>query len=79
MQRYVFTYNFNKTQDPVVKMARETQQYIAFDVVMAVQASAHGAIYNTMSNINNDLMIAANQAEVESVDELAVQNSKLAE
>ena len=51
MQRYTFTYNFDKRQDRVVKLTHETQQHIAYQVINDVQASAHYAINEAGQNV----------------------------
>ncbi len=50
MQRYTFTYNFHKPQDPVIKLTQETQTYIAYQLVNDIQSGAHyGINYSAQS------------------------------
>jgi hypothetical protein len=44
MQRYSFTYHFNKAVDPVIKLTHQTQQHIAYQLVNDIQTSAHYGI-----------------------------------
>ena len=54
MQRYTFTYNFNKPVSLVSKRTIEQQQYIQYDLVLEVQQSAHSAI----NTIGYDVILA---------------------
>ena len=54
MQRYTFTYNFNKPVSLVTKRTIEQQQYIQYDLVLEVQQSAHSAI----NTIGYDVILA---------------------
>lgn len=54
MQRYSFSYNFNKPVNLVVKRTQETQQYIEYELVRDIQTHAN----NTINGITDGLVIA---------------------
>jgi hypothetical protein len=47
MQHYVFTYNFNKTVDPVSKQFAQTSQNLNYNLALDIQ----GQVYSNLSNI----------------------------
>lgn len=51
MQRYTFTYNFNKTVDPIVKRTQQTQQYVQYEVAVDMLKSAHSAINESYEEV----------------------------
>jgi hypothetical protein len=66
MQHYTFTYHFDKLQNPVTKITRETQQYINYELVMDIQTSA----WTTLHSVNDGLtMVASNVAQDKITDE----------
>lgn len=54
MQRYSFSYNFNKPVNLVVKRTLETQQYIEYELVRDIQNHAN----HTINGITDGLVIA---------------------
>ncbi|MFT4927057.1 MAG: hypothetical protein ACI8WB_003157 [Phenylobacterium sp.] len=68
MQTYKFTYNFKKLQDPVIQLAHETQQYIAYELINETQTAAHAYINET----GNNIVIVAYQANEQQNDQMVI-------
>ena len=60
IQRYTFTYNFNKTVSPVVKRTTEQQQYINYELMLEILTSAN----NTINTITNNITTTEELAKV---------------
>jgi UDP-N-acetylmuramate-alanine ligase len=66
MQRYVFTYNFNKQVDPLARQYKETSQTLDYALALDIQ----GQVYNNLNAI-----VVANSSRVAMRSNLA--NSQL--
>ena len=54
VQRYTFTYNFNKPSDYVIHRINETLQYIDYELIAETQAAAHYNLFNQAGGMDLD-------------------------
>jgi hypothetical protein len=56
MQRYVFTYNFNKQVDPVTKQFEETRQTLNYTLALDIQDQVYNNL-NTADKANASWLV----------------------